>query len=96
MPLYEYQCDKCKKKFEVLQKISSEPLSECIYCRGSVKKLISLSSFQFKGSGWYITDYKDNKKAKKNTRSTTSAQSESSSKEKTETKKVDSKDVTQK
>ena len=96
MPLYEYQCDKCKKKFEVLQKISSEPLSECIYCRGSVKKLISLSSFQFKGSGWYITDYKDNKKANKNSKSTTSAPSESNSKDKTENKKVDSKDVTQK
>ena len=59
MPLYEYRCQNCKKKFEVLQKINSEPLLECIYCHGPVEKLISVSSFQFKGSGWYVTDYKN-------------------------------------
>ena len=96
MPLYEYQCEKCGKKFEVLQKINSEPLSECIHCRGPVKKLISVSSFQFKGSGWYITDYKDNKKSKKSTKSTTPSKSDNSTKDKTDNKKVDSKDVTQK
>jgi putative FmdB family regulatory protein len=58
MPLYEYRCKECNKKFEALQKIDAEPLKECLYCRGSVEKLISLSSFQFKGSGWYVTDYK--------------------------------------
>lgn len=59
MPLYEYKCKSCNKTFEVLQRISAEPLSNCKFCRGDVEKLISVSSFQFKGSGWYITDYKN-------------------------------------
>lgn len=59
MPIYEYKCERCKKKFEVLQKINSEPLKKCIYCGGNVKKLISMSSFQLKGKGWYETDYKN-------------------------------------
>lgn len=59
MPIYEYKCEKCSKTFEVLQKINSEPLKRCIYCGGNVKKLISMSSFQLKGKGWYETDYKN-------------------------------------
>jgi putative FmdB family regulatory protein len=59
MPLYEYRCNDCKKDFEVLQKITAEPLQNCLYCGGSVEKLISSTSFQFKGSGWYVTDYKN-------------------------------------
>jgi len=66
MPLYEYECKKCHKTFDVLQKIDADPLEKCIHCNGKVEKLISVSSFQFKGSGWYITDYK-NKKAKTET-----------------------------
>jgi putative FmdB family regulatory protein len=62
MPLYEYKCDSCDKEFEVLQKFNEEPLSECLYCHGSVEKLISTSSFQLKGSGWYVTDYKNRTK----------------------------------
>jgi putative FmdB family regulatory protein len=58
MPLYEYQCDKCKKTFEVLQKINSDPLTSCIHCKGHVRKLVSVSSFRLKGNGWYLTDYK--------------------------------------
>jgi putative FmdB family regulatory protein len=78
MPLYEYRCKECNKSFEALQKIESEPLKECLYCRGSVEKLISLSSFQFKGSGWYVTDYKNkvsktDKGAEKETSSTNNA-----------------------
>ena len=60
MPLYEYKCKSCGKLFEVLQKINSEPLKKCLYCNGRVEKQISVSSFQFKGTGWYITDYKKN------------------------------------
>jgi putative FmdB family regulatory protein len=60
MPLYEYKCRKCNKTFEVLQKITAEPLRKCFHCGGSVEKLISTTSFQFKGSGWYVTDYKNN------------------------------------
>lgn len=58
MPIYEYKCSKCGKTFEALQPVSAVPLRQCIHCRGRVKKIISQSSFQFKGSGWYITDYK--------------------------------------
>lgn len=58
MPIYEYRCSKCGKTFETLQSISADPLSKCIYCQGRVKKIVSVSSFQLKGSGWYITDYK--------------------------------------
>ena len=65
MPVYEYQCTKCKKEFEVLQKITDEPLSECSACGGELKKLITNTSFVLKGSGWYVTDYPsaDRKKA---------------------------------
>jgi len=58
MPIYEYRCSKCGKTFEALQSIAAEPISKCIYCRGKTRKIVSLSSFQFKGKGWYITDYK--------------------------------------
>ncbi len=57
MPIYEYQCTKCGETFEAFQKITDDPLSECKFCRGKVEKLISHSSFQLKGSGWYLTDY---------------------------------------
>jgi len=58
MPIYEYRCSKCGKTFEALQSISAAPMAKCIYCQGKTKKIVSLSSFQFKGNGWYITDYK--------------------------------------
>ena len=57
MPIYEYKCSKCGKVFEIIQKISDEPLSRCKFCKGKVERLISNSSFQLKGSGWYLTDY---------------------------------------
>lgn len=57
MPIYEYQCTKCGEVFEAFQKITDEPLSKCKFCDAKVDKLISQSSFQLKGSGWYLTDY---------------------------------------
>ena len=57
MPIYEYQCTKCGEVFEAFQKITDEPLSQCKFCQAKVEKLISQSSFQLKGSGWYLTDY---------------------------------------
>lgn len=57
MPLYEYKCTKCGSVFEILQKVNDPPLKKCICCQGSVKKLVSPSALQFKGSGWYVTDY---------------------------------------
>jgi putative FmdB family regulatory protein len=58
MPLYEYQCSKCEKVHEVMQKFSDAPLEVCPDCNSPVKKLISSTSFMLKGSGWYTTDYK--------------------------------------
>src|SRR5579862_4499888 len=57
MPIYEYLCQSCGKKFEVLQKFSDEPLQIHPECGGKVDKLISTSALQFKGSGWYVNDY---------------------------------------
>jgi putative FmdB family regulatory protein len=57
MPLYEYQCDACDHRFEVIQKFSDAPIAVCPKCGGTVKKLLSSPAIQFKGSGWYITDY---------------------------------------
>lgn len=57
MPIYEYECDKCGKVEEVLQKFSDKPLLKCKYCSGRLHKLISHSSFHLKGTGWYVTDY---------------------------------------
>src|SRR6185436_21088629 len=56
VPIYEYHCDKCGD-FELTQKITDAPLKKCPTCRSRVKKLISTTSFQLKGSGWYVTDY---------------------------------------
>ena len=58
MPLYEYACEACGKRFERIRKFSDPPLDVCPNCgSGPVKKLISAPGFQFKGSGWYVTDY---------------------------------------
>lgn len=57
MPIYEYQCEDCGERTEVLQRMSDPPLAECPACEGAVRKLISAPAFQFKGSGWYVTDY---------------------------------------
>src|SRR5437868_3986394 len=57
MPIYEYQCEKCGKKFETIQKMSDKPLKKHEKCGGALTKLISASGFQFKGTGWYVTDY---------------------------------------
>lgn len=56
MPIYEYRCAKCGT-FEITQRITEKPLGKCPTCKGKVKKLISNTSFQLKGTGWYITDY---------------------------------------
>lgn len=57
MPLYEYQCDACAHRFEVIQKYADAPIEVCPKCGGVVHKLLSSPAIQFKGSGWYITDY---------------------------------------
>jgi putative FmdB family regulatory protein len=57
MPIYEYKCSECEAHFEKLQKSSDEPLKVCGQCGGQLEKQWSLSGFQFKGEGWYVTDY---------------------------------------
>lgn len=57
MPLYEYECDACSHRFEAIRKFSDSPLERCPKCGSAVRKLQSAPAFQFKGSGWYITDY---------------------------------------
>ena len=57
MPIYEYQCAKCGKTIEVIQKMSDKPLKKHESCGGPLTKLISAAGFQFKGTGWYVTDY---------------------------------------
>ncbi|HEX8398086.1 MAG TPA: zinc ribbon domain-containing protein [Pyrinomonadaceae bacterium] len=57
MPIYEYKCQECGNHLEAMQKISDEPLKECPKCGGNLEKQWSRSGFQFKGTGWYVTDY---------------------------------------
>ena len=57
MPIYEYQCNRCRQVTEALQKFSDPGLTECPHCNGRLKKLMSLNSFHLKGNGWYVTDY---------------------------------------
>src|SRR5262249_9404114 len=90
VPIYEYQCSKCGKVFEVLQKFSDEPLKQHETCGGEVERLISASGFHLKGGGWYVTDYaragskrEDSKKDEKPaaTESKTESKSESTTAE---------------
>ncbi len=57
MPLYEYKCDCCGATFEVIQRFSDPPVETCRACGGPVRKVLSAPAIQFKGSGWYVTDY---------------------------------------
>lgn len=83
MPTYEYKCEKCKNIFEVFQSMSAEPLQTCPDCEGQVERLISSGNgFLFKGSGFYITDYRSDKYKKDKTKAETS----SSTTQKTEKK----------
>jgi len=88
MPLYEYRCKKCGHHFERIQKFSDPHVKKCPDCGGAVEQVISAPAVQFKGSGWYVTDY-----AKKSSGGSSSAKDDSPSKseDKKETKKSDSK-----
>jgi len=65
MPLYEYQCRKCGHRFEKIQKFSDPLVKKCPECGGAVEQLLSAPAVQFKGSGWYVTDYARKDGAKK-------------------------------
>jgi putative FmdB family regulatory protein len=86
MPLYEYQCEACGQRFEVIRKFSDPPLETCALCgKGPVQRLLSSPAIQFKGSGWYITDYSQKGKSSE---SSSAAKSDSNS---SETKSTDTK-----
>ena len=79
MPLYEYECQACGKRFELIQKFSDPPAEVCRLCSGGpVQRLLSSPAIQFKGSGWYITDYADKGKSSTATPASTSTGSSSS------------------
>ena len=66
MPTYDYECEKCGNRFEVFQKMSDKPVVDCLECNGKAHRLIGAGSgIIFKGSGFYHTDYKNNKKSRK-------------------------------
>ena len=87
MPLYEYQCSKCGRVFEVIQKFSDAPLTTHEDCGGKVDKLLSAPAFHLKGSGWYVTDYaKSGSGGESKSTSKTESKSESSTESKAESK----------
>lgn len=65
MPLYEYKCETCHEKTEILQRVSDPPLAHCPHCGGPMRKLISAPGIQFKGSGFYKTDYANSSSSKR-------------------------------
>jgi putative FmdB family regulatory protein len=96
MPLYEYLCKKCGHRFEKIQKFSDKPVKKCPECGGVVEQVISAPAVQFKGSGWYVTDYAKKSSTAASSSSNSNGDSgskdskaESSSKPETSSKKED-------
>jgi putative FmdB family regulatory protein len=94
MPIYEYQCKKCGQ-FEVMQKITERSLTRCPTCQNKVTKLMSNTSFQLKGSGWYVTDYARkggaSSETSKESKSETKSESKAESKAEASTSSSDTK-----
>ncbi len=65
MPLYEYECLQCERRSEVIQRFDDPPLTICAHCGGALRKVLSAPAVQFKGTGWYVTDYAGKGKADK-------------------------------
>lgn len=90
MPIYEYKCAECDKIFEAFQKINDDPLTECKFCNGKVEQIISQTSFQLKGGGWYVTDYaKQSASSKNETPKSDGAEKTSESKSGSESKSAE-------
>ena len=85
MPIYEYKCQQCGAHIEKRQSVSDEPLTTCEKCHGKLEKQWSLSGFQFKGAGWYVTDYAG-KKGEKTSSGESTTSSEPASKPKDDVK----------
>jgi putative FmdB family regulatory protein len=92
MPIYEFECRKCKAHLEVFQKLSDKPPTKCRKCGGRLDKLVSASAFQFKGSGWYVTDYAGSSKkaAEKAEKESASGAADNKSSEKSDKKTKES------
>ena len=90
MPLYEYQCKKCHHRFERIQKFSDPHVKKCPDCGGPVEQVLSAPAVQFKGSGWYVTDYA--KKSSSGTSSSGSSNGDSGTKSETSGKKEEKKE----
>jgi putative FmdB family regulatory protein len=88
MPLYEYECKKCHHRFEKIQKFSDPHVKKCPKCGGPIEQVISAPAVQFKGSGWYVTDYA--KKSSAPASSNSSSNGDSSSKKESKSKSEDS------
>ena len=88
MPLYEYECEKCGKHFEKIEKMGGPHLKKCPSCSGRVERLMSAPAIQFKGSGWYVTDYarSSNRGAEKSDAGGASEKSDSKAETKTDAK----------
>ena len=93
MPIYEFECQKCKAHTEVFQKMSDKAPTKCDRCGGRLEKLVSASAIQFKGSGWYVTDYAGNgkKAAEKAESEAATASDKASDSDKKDSKKSDKK-----
>jgi putative FmdB family regulatory protein len=94
MPIYEFECRKCKAHVEVFQKMNDKPPTKCRKCGGRLEKLVSASAIQFKGSGWYVTDYAGNgkKAAEKAEKEGADSAASSDDKKSPDEKKDDKKD----
>ena len=92
MPLYEYECEVCGQRFERIHKFSDPPIEVCVHCgKSPVRKLFSSPAIQFKGSGFYITDYAKKSSSEAGSKSGTGGESSSSSESKSESKPSDTK-----
>lgn len=93
MPIYEYKCQQCGLHFEKRQSVSDEPLTTCEKCHGKLEKQWSLSGFQFKGAGWYVTDYAGKKSSPAESTTTTEPASKSKNETTSTTKETATKPV---
>ena len=92
MPLYEYECEACQKRFEKIQKYTDAPPDVCPHCgKGPIKKLFSSPAIQFKGSGFYITDYAKKSTSEAGSKSSSEGSSSSSESKSSETKSSETK-----
>ena len=90
MPIYEYECDNCGHEFEIMRKLSDEPLSACPSCgKSGLRKIISKVAFRLKGTGWYETDFKTKPTEAKSSESGESGESGQTEKKETKEKKAD-------